>query len=58
MVTEAFLHPLLSLFAVQTAHLYFMMVEMNILGRIYYNHEKDLGWFVAPKRRDRDPASR
>ncbi len=35
----------LSLLATEVIGLYFMMVEMHILGCIYYNHERALGWF-------------
>jgi len=46
---EMVLPALVSLLVVQTIGLYFLMVEMNILGRIYYNHRFSLGWF-RPRR--------
>jgi len=35
---------------VQTLSLYFLLAEMHILGRIYLNHEREIGWFGGNER--------
>jgi hypothetical protein len=56
-LTQEILPGLLGLMFVEVIGLYCMMVEMHILGCIYYNHERALGWFVRPEPRPEACAS-
>jgi hypothetical protein len=48
-LAEAALPGALAALAVEGIGLYFLMVEMDILGRIYFNHSRKIGWFDSPR---------
>ncbi len=41
--------------AIQVLGLYFLMVEMHILGCIYRNHDEEIGWFVSAESKPPPP---
>lgn len=45
LLAEMVLHWLASAVMVQILGLYFLLMEMHLLGRIYRNHEPEIGWF-------------
>ncbi len=49
---------LVAVLAAQVVGLYFMMVEMSILGRIYFNHQHKIGWFRSRTKRSRPVPSK